>query len=775
MIVTFYSYKGGVGRTFCLANVAVRLTSWGYRVLCVDWDLHSPGLHSYFGPWLPESPTRGLVEAISVDGKGPIEWQKCVLHANITGVGDLGLLPAGGTGQDHVTRLQAISWPHLIEHGDLGWRLEDLRDEMALDYDFVLVDSRAGTTDIGDICTARLPDVLVLCLNPNRQNVDGALDVLQRATAIRDESPYDKGRLLVAPVVTRFDLRDHASAEEWRQRVADTYTDHYRAWIPKNVTPLNVLDSTIVPHLPEWSFGEQIVEHRCFTNIAALLAHELAEANVLVADRDGYVEAAREKAARPRRRRLSHNVFVLGTSPAADVLRHRLAMFGLHVAHPESLSSARHFVVVLDEGTTHEAVQALTDKVRATTETSRLLFVITHDESELSEPLDTWHVFREGEKNADGEVARVIAAAVAGAIDDGDDDRGQAVQVLARIGEELLRSGRVADARDFADRAGKLAKRWTVELAGLTGQLAYYTDDLANASRLLQEVVVRAPESPEATRAHLTLGRIAVRRNEFEDANAHFDQALAGHEDRELRLVILRVKADAAEIDGRYEDAIDCLTKAADLAAGTDGAPALALALGELHADRGNLADAEPWLRDAVRSAGLNVEDHVMALRRLGHVLEQRGNVDEALKHLDAALTHAIAAGNADRVVDAAADHLGILNRVGRTGDVEFALDKAHTAVDGVTKARLLCLEGDLRVNGRDFERANYAFTHARTLYRRHEDRVGEVRAVLGLARAEKAAGLAGEMVAVARRLLAGLRGPEADSLRWQVDDLKGR
>src|SRR5262245_34313334 len=48
-IVTFYSYKGGVGRSFILANVAVLLASWGHRVLVCDWDLEAPGLTSYLG------------------------------------------------------------------------------------------------------------------------------------------------------------------------------------------------------------------------------------------------------------------------------------------------------------------------------------------------------------------------------------------------------------------------------------------------------------------------------------------------------------------------------------------------------------------------------------------------------------------------------------------------------------------------------------------------------------------------------------------------------
>src|SRR3954452_19478244 len=48
MIYTFYSYKGGVGRSMALANVAEYFYLRGLRVLIVDWDLEAPGLESFF-------------------------------------------------------------------------------------------------------------------------------------------------------------------------------------------------------------------------------------------------------------------------------------------------------------------------------------------------------------------------------------------------------------------------------------------------------------------------------------------------------------------------------------------------------------------------------------------------------------------------------------------------------------------------------------------------------------------------------------------------------
>lgn len=49
-VITFYSYKGGTGRTMALANAACLLASskaGSLRVLAIDWDLEAPGLHYY--------------------------------------------------------------------------------------------------------------------------------------------------------------------------------------------------------------------------------------------------------------------------------------------------------------------------------------------------------------------------------------------------------------------------------------------------------------------------------------------------------------------------------------------------------------------------------------------------------------------------------------------------------------------------------------------------------------------------------------------------------
>jgi predicted acylesterase/phospholipase RssA/cellulose biosynthesis protein BcsQ len=51
--VTFYSFKGGVGRSMALANLGECFYDKGLRVLVLDWDLEAPGVETYFYP--PES------------------------------------------------------------------------------------------------------------------------------------------------------------------------------------------------------------------------------------------------------------------------------------------------------------------------------------------------------------------------------------------------------------------------------------------------------------------------------------------------------------------------------------------------------------------------------------------------------------------------------------------------------------------------------------------------------------------------------------------------
>ena len=63
-IITFYSFKGGVGRTMALVNTGAELARRGRKVLLVDFDLEAPGLSTY-DLLRPEKPHPGIVEYVT--------------------------------------------------------------------------------------------------------------------------------------------------------------------------------------------------------------------------------------------------------------------------------------------------------------------------------------------------------------------------------------------------------------------------------------------------------------------------------------------------------------------------------------------------------------------------------------------------------------------------------------------------------------------------------------------------------------------------------------
>lgn len=312
-VVTFYSYKGGVGRTFALANTAAVLARWGYRVLCVDWDLDAPGLVHYLRPWLAAAPARGVVELVAAHAAGgrPDPAADVVPVTLPDAAGRLDLIPAGAEDDGYVARAQRLDWAELYDGHGLGGFLEQCRTRWVEHYDLVLVDSRTGITDIGGICTAQLPDTLVMFFTANEQSVRGTLDVARLAWEAQDRLPYDRGGLQIVPVPSRFDAREeYRRAESWRSRFATEFGPLVALWASRDIAISQLISHLTVPYVSYWSFGEELpalVEADLtpdrigysLETLAALLAHRLDRTELLADSRDSFVAAAARGGRRP--------------------------------------------------------------------------------------------------------------------------------------------------------------------------------------------------------------------------------------------------------------------------------------------------------------------------------------------------------------------------------------------------------------------------------------------------------------------------------------------
>lgn len=182
-VISFYSFKGGVGRTMALVNVAVDLANRGRRVLAVDFDLEAPGLDT-FDLLSPAGTVPGVIDYVRAyldNGQAPhVENFVFKSPAMKNGEGELWIMPAGAHRPTYATTFAQIDWGALYERHNGYLLFEDLKEQWKefVKPDYVLIDSRTGHSDVGSICTRQLPDAVVVLFFPNVQNLRGLTKIV---------------------------------------------------------------------------------------------------------------------------------------------------------------------------------------------------------------------------------------------------------------------------------------------------------------------------------------------------------------------------------------------------------------------------------------------------------------------------------------------------------------------------------------------------------------------------------------------------------------------
>ena len=245
-VITFYSYKGGVGRTMALANTAVLLANRGNRVLVIDWDLEAPGLERYFEPYMDRSGDKGLIDFLIKAGKLPAmpedeedekRLKKCFsellsddylipVSKMPTSSGQIQLLKAGDTNAaDYSEKILSFDWPGFFEKipGFFTHFAYFLKEH----FDYILIDSRTGHTDAGGVCTMLLPDSLVLVFIPNNQNLFGVISLAEKASDYRKKSG-DVRPIRIFPLPSRIELHEKEKRENWHKKYTQAFEDVFR-------------------------------------------------------------------------------------------------------------------------------------------------------------------------------------------------------------------------------------------------------------------------------------------------------------------------------------------------------------------------------------------------------------------------------------------------------------------------------------------------------------------------------------------------------------------
>ncbi len=181
LVVTFYSFKGGVGRSTSLAMVARDLAvNHKLNVVVVDFDLEAPGLGTLFPDdqynrkvkygvldylhqrWIDSSATEPSIA-------------DCIQSIDLgSRRGRLYVIDAGQFDENYVHRLADLDVESMYQRRGREL-LEQFQSDIVsqVNPDVILIDARTGFNRLGGIAVLDLAHLVVLCLSPNIQGRQG--------------------------------------------------------------------------------------------------------------------------------------------------------------------------------------------------------------------------------------------------------------------------------------------------------------------------------------------------------------------------------------------------------------------------------------------------------------------------------------------------------------------------------------------------------------------------------------------------------------------------
>lgn len=302
MIVTFYSYKGGVGRSMAMANVADVLARRGARVLMIDFDLEAPGIEQYFQ--IPQPAARrhaglldlllGFKQSMSV-GAGDESFRDIdrfilPVYERLPGGGKLDLMPAGQRDDQaqlerYALGVRTFDWQDFYYNWEGELFFEWLRGVLVPErYDLVLVDSRTGVTEMGGICAYQLAEIIIMMCAANHQNLRGTQNVARDFTSPRVLELRNNRPLQIVVVPARIEQRRPELLAEFNKR----FETVFGKYLPDTLRQAGLgFGELAVPYEPHYAFEERVLTDPASAGTREAIAtsfQRLADALTLLAE-----------------------------------------------------------------------------------------------------------------------------------------------------------------------------------------------------------------------------------------------------------------------------------------------------------------------------------------------------------------------------------------------------------------------------------------------------------------------------------------------------------
>ncbi len=187
--ITFYSYKGGVGRSLALSNIAKRLSEYNKKVCVLDFDLEAPGLQFKFNGYSRPVIQKGIVDYIHNFCNHSSHTEKINDYAITLKPANQIFEPikfiASGNinNNEYWKKLSEINWFEMFysENAQGVKFFLDLKAKIQkeIEPDVLLIDSRTGITDISGVTLRLLADEVIVFAANNEENMFGSQKIIQ--------------------------------------------------------------------------------------------------------------------------------------------------------------------------------------------------------------------------------------------------------------------------------------------------------------------------------------------------------------------------------------------------------------------------------------------------------------------------------------------------------------------------------------------------------------------------------------------------------------------
>ncbi|MEB3343135.1 KGGVGR-motif variant AAA ATPase [Okeania sp.] len=257
-IVSFFSFKGGVGRTTTLVATALTLARHGHRVAIVDLDLESPGISTIFFPDT-EASFPGAIDYLLEKNIQGENW-KLSAHLQLVNdpilLGDveksLPILGAGNVDNNYLEKLARLDCQNILDFNNpLLKTWHDMFKELnaaARKLDFILLDTRTGFHDIGGLAIADLSHAAVIFGTQSRQSWKGLTHVIRRLA--RPLAPEPLPVLLIHALAPGLGVPGREQElQDFREQAYTIFQDNYYS---ENVPNSTDKDASFYPIVIDW-------------------------------------------------------------------------------------------------------------------------------------------------------------------------------------------------------------------------------------------------------------------------------------------------------------------------------------------------------------------------------------------------------------------------------------------------------------------------------------------------------------------------------------------